>query len=59
MIEEPLGPDKPKSFLSDEECARFCGSNIVLELVTPRSCFDHLNLDHSVLFRISNFVLRI
>ena len=28
------------------ECARYCGSNIVLELVSPRSCFDHSNLDH-------------
>jgi len=42
------------------------------ELVSPMSCFDHLNLEHSVLpfdlaqggelvepFRILNFVLRI
>ena len=41
-------------------------SNNVFGLVSPRSRFDHSNLDHSVLFRMypvrilrANFVLRI
>jgi len=41
------------------ECARSCRSNILFELDYPGSCFDHSNLNPSVLFRISNFVLRI
>jgi hypothetical protein len=56
MIEEPRSKLRGYSY---GECARYGGSNIVLGLVSPRSCFDHSNLDHSVLFRISNFVLRI
>jgi len=46
MTEEPRGPDKPGSSTSHGECACCCGSNRALELVSPRSCFDHLNLDH-------------
>jgi len=76
MIEEPRSSDKPGSSTRlvgklkssrHGECARFCGLNIVLELVSPRSCFDHSVLPFDVAqggepvepFRISNFVLRI
>jgi hypothetical protein len=34
------------------ECARCFRSNIVFELIPPRFCFDHSNLDHWVLFKI-------
>ncbi len=55
MTKELCSPDKPGSTtrLVNElnssrygECARYGGSNIVLELVSPKSCFDHSNMDH-------------
>jgi hypothetical protein len=58
MIEEPRSPDEPGSStrLVDKlkssrygECTHYDASNVVLELVSPRSCFDYSNLDHYVL----------
>jgi hypothetical protein len=55
MIETPRSHDEPGSptrLVSElkssryGECAHYDGSNIVLELVSPRSYFDHSNLDH-------------
>jgi hypothetical protein len=55
MIEEPHSPDEPGSStrLVDKlkssrygECTHYDASNVVLELVSPRSCFDHSNLDN-------------
>jgi hypothetical protein len=43
MIEEPRSKLLGKRY---GECARYDGSNIVFERVSPRSCFDHSNLDH-------------
>jgi len=60
MIEEyPAASEALPNGRTYGECTSYCRSNIAFELDFPWSCFGHSNLDYSVLFRISNFVLRI